>query len=50
MDDILSLYKKFNRPEAQKLFLLAKSDEIQITIITLKDVQAFISSGTDEQQ
>jgi hypothetical protein len=35
MDDILSLYKKYNRPGAQKLFLLAKSEGIQTT---LKDV------------
>ncbi len=47
MDDILSLYKKYNRPEAQKLFLLAKLKGIQTT---LKDVQAFISSRADEQQ
>ena len=47
MDDILSLYKKYNRPGAQKLFLLAKSEGIQTT---LKDVQSFISSRTEEQQ
>ena len=47
MDDILSLYKKYNRPGAQKLFLLAKSEGIQTT---LKDVQSFISSMTEEQQ
>ena len=47
MDDILSLYKKYNRPGAQKLLLLAKSEGIQTT---LKDVQSFISSRTEEQQ
>ena len=47
MDDILSIYKKYNRPGAQKLFLLAKSEGIQTT---LKDVQSFISSRTEEQQ
>ncbi len=47
MDDILSLYKKYNRPGAQKRFLLAKSEGIQTT---LKDAQAFISSRTEEQQ
>ena len=47
MDEILSIYKKYNRPGAQKLFLLAKSEGIQTT---LKDVQAFISSRTEEQQ
>ena len=47
MDHILSLYKKYNRPGAQKLFLLAKFEGIQTT---LKDVQAFIASRTEEQQ
>jgi hypothetical protein len=47
MDDILSLYKKYKRPGAQKLFLLAKSERIQTT---LKDVQSFISIRTKEQQ
>jgi hypothetical protein len=32
MDDILSLYKKYNRPGAQKLLLLAKSEGIQTTL------------------
>jgi hypothetical protein len=47
MDDILSFYKKYNRLGAPKLFLLAKSEGIQTT---LKDVEAFISSRTEEQQ
>jgi hypothetical protein len=47
MDDILSLYKKYNRPGAQKLFSLAKSEGIQTT---LKDIKEFISSRTEEQQ
>jgi hypothetical protein len=47
MDDLLLLYKKYNRPGAQTLFLLAKSEGIQ-TI--LKDVQTFRSSRTEEQQ
>ena len=47
MDDILSIYKKYNRPGAQKLLLLAKSEGIQTT---LKDVQAFIASRAEEQQ
>ena len=46
-DDILTIYKKYNRPGAQKLLLLAKSEGIQTT---LKDVQSFISSRTEEQQ
>ncbi len=47
MDDILSLYKKYNRPGTQKLLLLAKSEGIQTTS---KDVQAFIASRAEEQQ
>ena len=47
MDEILSIYKKYNRPGAQKLLLLAKSEGIQTT---LKDVKEFISSRTEEQQ
>jgi hypothetical protein len=46
MDDILSLYDNII-DQAQKLFLLAKSEGIQTT---LKDVQEFISSRTEEQQ
>ncbi len=47
MDDILTIYKKHNRPGAQKLLLLAKSEGIQTT---LKDVKEFIASRTEEQQ
>jgi hypothetical protein len=47
MDDTLSLYKKYNRPEAQKLLQFAKSGGIQTT---WKDVQTFISRRTKEQQ
>jgi len=47
MDEILSIYKKYNRPGAQKLFSLAKSEGIQTT---LKDIKEFISSRTEEQQ
>jgi hypothetical protein len=46
MDEILSIDKKYNRPGAKKLYLLAKSEGIQTT---LKDVQEFISSRTEEQ-
>jgi hypothetical protein len=49
MDDILSIYKKYNRPGAQKLLLLAKSEGTQ-TKLKLKDVQAFIASRAEEQQ
>ena len=41
------IYKKYNRPGAQKLLLLAKSEGIQTT---LKDVKEFIASRTEEQQ
>jgi hypothetical protein len=47
MDEISSIDKKYNRPGAQKLFLLAKSEGIQTT---LKGVQEFISSRTEERQ
>jgi hypothetical protein len=47
MDEISSIYKKYNRPGAQKLFLLAKSEGIQTT---LKVFQDFISSRTEQQQ
>jgi hypothetical protein len=47
MDDILSIYKKYNRPGAQKLLQLSKSEGIQTT---LKDVKEFISSRSEEQQ
>ncbi len=50
MDEILSIYKKYNRPvspRSPKTVLLAKSEEVQTT---LKDVQEFISSRTEEQQ
>ncbi len=38
MDNILSLYKKYNRPGAQKLFLLGKSEGIQTTLKNLYQV------------
>ena len=47
MDEILSIYKKYNRPGAQKSLQLAKSEGIQTT---LKDIKEFISSRTEEQQ
>ncbi len=45
MDDILSLYKKYNRPGAQKLFLLAKSEGIQTT---LKDIKELALAAVNE--
>ena len=47
MDDILLLYKKYNRPGAQKLYLLAKNEGIKTT---LKDIKEFLSSRSEEQQ
>ena len=47
MDNILLLYKKYNRPGAQKLFQLAKADGVQTT---LKDIKEFLSSRNEEQQ
>ena len=47
MDEILTIYKKYNRPGAQKLLQLAKSEGIQTT---LKDVKEFIASRSEEQQ
>jgi hypothetical protein len=47
MDEILSIYKKFNRTGAQKLLLLARAEGIQTT---LKYINEFLSSRTEEQQ
>ena len=47
MDDILTIYKKYNHPGAQKLLLLAKSEGIQTTI---KDVKEFLAGRAEEQQ
>ena len=35
MDEILSIYKKYNRPAAQKFLQLAKKEGIQAIILTL---------------
>ena len=47
MNKIEEIYKKFNRPGAQKLFQLAKTEGLQIT---LKQVQEFLSGRVEEQQ
>ena len=47
MDDILSIYKKYNRQGAQKLLELARAEGIQATP---KDIKEFLSSRTEEQQ
>ena len=47
MDEILTIYKKYNRPGAQKLLLPAKSEGIQTT---LQDVKEFIASRSEDQE
>jgi hypothetical protein len=47
MDKIQEIYKKYNRPGAQKLFQLAKNEGLQIT---LKQVQEFLGGRVEEQQ
>ncbi len=47
MDDILMIYRKYNRPEAQKLLQLARSEGIQATP---KQIKEFLESRTEEQQ
>jgi hypothetical protein len=42
MDEILLLHKKYNRPGAQKLLQLAKSEGIQATA---KDIKEFYQVG-----
>ena len=43
MDEILTIYKKYNRPGAQKLLQLARSEGIQATA---KDIKEFLASRT----
>jgi hypothetical protein len=47
MDEILSIYKKYNRPGAQQLLQLSKSEGIQATA---EDIKEFLASRTEEQQ
>ena len=47
MDDLLLLYKKYNRPGAQKILQLAKADGIQATP---KQIKEFLEGRTEEQQ
>ncbi len=47
MDEILSIYKKYNRPGAQKLLQLSRAEGIQATP---KQIKEFLSSRTEEQQ
>ncbi len=39
MGEILLLYRKYNRPGAQKLLLLAKSEGLQVTSKEIKEFQ-----------
>ena len=45
MDKIQEIYKKYNRPGAQKLFQLAKNEGLKIT---LNQVQEFLCDRVDE--
>ena len=47
MDDLLLLYKKYNRPGAQMLLQFARAEGIQATP---KQIKEFLSSRTEEQQ
>ena len=44
MDDILFIYKKYNRPGAQKLLQLAMAEGIQATPNQIKE---FLENRTD---
>ena len=47
MEQILTIYKKYNRPAAQRLLQLAKSEGIQTTP---KEIKEFLAGRTEEQQ
>ena len=47
MDDILFIYKKYNRPGAQKLLQLSRAEGIQATP---KQIKEFLENRTEEQQ
>ena len=47
MDKIEEIYKRFNRPAAQKLLQLAKSEGLQVTS---KEVKEFLAGREEEQQ
>jgi hypothetical protein len=47
MDDILLIYRKYNRPGAQKILQLARAEGIQATT---KGIDECLSSRTEEQQ
>ena len=47
MEQILTIYKKHNRPAAQRLLQLVKSEGIQTTP---KEIKEFLAGRTEEQQ
>ena len=47
MDKIEEIYRKYNRPATAKLFQLAKSEGLSIT---LKQVKEFLGGRSEEQQ
>ena len=47
MDKIQEIYKRFNRPGAQKLYQLAKNEGLKIT---LNEVKEFLNGRVEEQQ
>ena len=47
MEEILTIYKKYNRPAAQRLLQLAKDEGIQTTS---KEIKEFLAGRAEEQQ
>jgi hypothetical protein len=47
MDKIESIYRKYNRPAAQKLLQLARSEGLQVTS---NEVKEFLAGRVEEQQ
>ena len=42
MNNIEDIYRRYNRPAAQKLFQLAKNDGLQITLKEVKEFSLFL--------
>ena len=47
MEEILTIYKKYNRPAAQRLLQLAKAEGLQTTS---KEIKEFLAGRAEEQQ
>ncbi len=47
MEQILAIYKKYNRPAAQRLLQLEKAEGIQTNP---KEIKEFLAGRTEEQQ